>query len=374
VRWLAPELQRARPRPVLDETLVAAHAVLAKFLSTPYPVEALEYVLREARDAQQSGDTAGASTGMAMIAAYVAAGTLGRFGDRAIASAERLAAASGAAYPAMVTAGAAGIVAMLRGDWATMRARHEAGAKICRTLGLERSWEASFLRGYWALGEHYAGEPVRAIAMLGELADESDDMIARAMLGSHRARALLVAGDTPAARALAAELHDAPATRHGMGAVYRRVLAAELALAAHDWPRAAELAREGIDAARGEWLTAMPAVSAMLDTIDATAAIGLAHAGDARAADHARTVARRLHRRGRASFYGPTALRLWGQAERLRGHAARADELLAHAASEAMRQGGAVDQLAIAALRGGERASGPLAAAVAWSTGGVVTV
>jgi predicted Ser/Thr protein kinase len=373
-RWLAPSLPklgRSKPAPG-EDTLAAAHAVLAKFLSTPYPVEAFEYVLREARDAQDRGDTAGQSTGMAMIAAYIAAGSLGRFGDRAIASARRFAEASGAPYPAMVTAGAAGIVSMLRGDWAAMRASHEAGEKICRALGLERSWEASFLRGYWALGEYYAGEPARAVAMLGELADASDDMISRAMLGSHRGRALIVTGDTATAHAIEDELRHTAAARHGMGAIYRQVLSGELALAEHDWERAAQVVRTMATSARQEWLTAMPAVSAMIDSIDATAAIGLAQAGDRDAADHARTVARRLHRRGRASFYAPTALRLWGQAERLRGNPREADELLDRAARAAARHGGAVDQLAIAALRGEAPDLGALAGAVTWSTGGAV--
>ena len=370
-RWIVPG--RLRP-PAPDAVLASAHSVLAKFMSTPYPVESLEYVLRDARDASIRGDTAGASTGMAMIAAYVAAGSLGRFGDRAIASAERLAAVSGTPYPAMVTAGCAGIVAMLRGDWIGMRAQHQVGEKICRALGLERSWEASFLRSYWALGELYAGQPARAVAMLGELDHTSDDLISRALLGSYRGRALLVSGDVAGATAIEAEIRRAPAARHGLASIYRQILAIELALAGRDWDYAAALVRGLAVSARAQWLSAMPAVGAMVDVLEATAALGLA-ATTPRSALHARTVARRLHRRGRASFYAPTALRLWGQAERMLGHASEATALLERASLEASRRGGAVDQLATAALLGriDARDLGPLADAVAWSTGGAIS-
>src|SRR5262249_52779426 len=150
-RWLSP--LPARPAPV-DEVLAAAYRVIASFLSTPYPIEALEYVLRGIALAERTRDRASHSQGMAMLAAYLAAGTLGRLGERALATAERL--ADDAPYPRMVAAGCAGILAMLRGNWAGMRASHEDAEQICRRLGLERSWEASFLRSYWALGEHYA--------------------------------------------------------------------------------------------------------------------------------------------------------------------------------------------------------------------------
>ena len=90
------------------------------------------------------------------------------------------------------------------------------------------------------------------------------------------------------------------------------------------------------------------------------------------AAARARAIARRaLHRRGRWSFYAPTALRLWGQAELLLGNDARA--IFERAAAVAATHGGKVDQLAIAALSGESIVAGPLAAAVTWFTGGVVT-
>ena len=70
----------------------------------------------------------------------------------------------------------------MRGNWAGMRIAHEEGEVLCKRLGLERSWEASFLRTYWALGEYYAGEPARALELLGGLTDTNEDLWTRAML------------------------------------------------------------------------------------------------------------------------------------------------------------------------------------------------
>src|SRR5204862_520114 len=89
--------------------------------------------------------------------------------DRAIATAAK----SGAPYPRMVAAGAAGILATIRGDWAGMRSAHAEGHRLCLRLGLQKSWEASFLRTYEALGEYLAGEPIQAIAILDDLAATS---------------------------------------------------------------------------------------------------------------------------------------------------------------------------------------------------------
>ena len=219
-RWLLPK--RRRTRDPIDEVVTSAYRVIASFLSTPYPIESFEYVVRGIAIAERGGDHAAYSLGMAMLAAYLAAGSLGRFGDRALARSQQLAIDSGAPYPRMVAAGAAGILAALRGNWNGMRIAHEEGAQICKRLGMERSWEASFLRTYWALGEYYAGEPVRALAMLGELEGASDDLISRAMLGSYRGRALLLAGDLPArARARARARRRAPPR----GAASRRCIA-----------------------------------------------------------------------------------------------------------------------------------------------------
>jgi len=365
--WLAP--LPARPAPV-DEVLASAYRVIASFLSTPHPIEALEYVLRGIALAERTGDRAAHSQGMAMLAAYLAAGSLGRFGDRALAAAARL--AQNAPYPSMVAAGCGGILAMLRGDWAGMRAAHEDGERICRRLGLERSWEASFLRSYWALGEHYAGEPARALELIHELTGSADDLFSRAMLGSYRGRALVVAGDLSAARTLAAELARAPAARHGMASIYRQVFTAELALAEHAWDRAAELAAELAAEVRAQWLSVMPAISVMVEVIAATADLGRAAAGDRAAAARAVTTARRVLRRGRASFYAVTALRLWGQAEAALGDRRRAGRLLERATRAAHLRGGKIDRLALAALTGATIDPGPLGPAVAWATGGAI--
>ncbi|HUJ58860.1 MAG TPA: protein kinase [Kofleriaceae bacterium] len=369
-RWLVP--RALRPRAEQDDVLAAAYRVIASFLSTPYPIESFEYVLRGLDLAARSGDRDAQGLGMAMLAAYLAAASMGRFGDAAIARARRLASASDAPYPRMVAAGAAGILATLRGDWTGMRDEHEEGERICRRLGLERSWEASFLRTYWALGEYYAGEPTRALRMLGELAETSDDLISRALLGSYRGRALVLDGELAPARALARELERSPAAARGMAGIYRQVLAGELALADREWARAAEIGRQAARFARAEWLSAMPAISAMVDVVSATAELGLAAAGDRAAAARARGHARALYRRGKTTFYAATALRLWGQAELLLGERDTARRVLARAVEVARARGGKVDRLALAALTGAPYLPGKLAAAVAWSTGGTI--
>jgi hypothetical protein len=360
-RWLVP--QPLRRRSPADDVVAAAYRVIASFLSTPYPLESFEYVLRGIDRAERAGDHAAHAMGMAMLAAYLATGSLGRFGDRALATAQRLALQSGAGYPRMVAAGCQGIVVTLRGNWTGMRLAHEEGERICRKLGLERSWEASFLRAYWALGEYYAGEPTRALAMLGEL--DSDDLITRAMLGSYRGRALVLDGNLAAARAVSREL--ARTRTVGLAAIYRQVFEGELALAQADWARAHAIGVELARDARAQWLSAMPAVSAMIDVLVATAEIGL---GDRASAEHARTRARALFRLGKQSFYAATALRLWAQAEaRLGGDPA---PVLARAAQAAAKHGGKVDRLAIAQLMGDRDDAGPLRTAVVWSTGGAL--
>jgi len=96
----------------------------------------------------------------------------------------------------------------------------------------------------------------------------------------------------------------------------------------------------------------------------ATADLGLGRGA------RARTTARRLVRRGRASFYAATGLRLWAQAERICGGDDRA--LLARASAVARMRGGKLDQLAIRALAGDAVDAGALAPAVAWSTAGMI--
>ena len=192
------------------------------------------------------------------------------------------------------------------------------------------------------------------------------------MLGSYRGRALVMAGDLSAARTLAAELARAPAARHGMASIYRQVFAAELALAELDWARAAGLAAELAAQIRAQWLSVMPAISVMVEVIAATADLGRAAAGDRAAAARAAATARRVLRRGRASFYAVTALRLWGQAETYLGDLRRAHKILRRAAAAAHLRGGKVDRLALAALAGDPIDPGPLGPAVRWATGGAI--
>lgn len=369
-RWLAPV--RA-PVGRADPVLSTAYRVIASFLSTPYPIESFEYVLRGVAHAEHTGDRAAHAMGMAMIAAYVATGSLGRFGDRAISRARRLLAESEVPYPEMVVAGAHGMLVMLRGDWDGMRVAHEQAERVCRRLGLERSWEASFLRTYWGLGELYAGEPARASELLATVADTSEDLWTRAMLGSCRGRVLVATGQLEEARQLARELSRARETQRGMASIHRQVFLAELALAERAWSRARRLGDELARSARSQWLSAMPAVSAMIDVVLATAALGEAveHGDLARAAD-ALDTARRLYRRGRWSFYAVTALRLWGQAARLLGEHAESERAFARAGAMAVARGGKVDRLALQALAGAAIDAGPLAPAVLWSTGGML--
>ncbi|MBX3158259.1 MAG: protein kinase [Deltaproteobacteria bacterium] len=369
-RWLVTSRLGTRDQPSgtrTDDVLAATYRVIASFLSTPYPIEAFEYVLREIASAEQAGDRGAQGLGMAMLAVYLGVGSLGRFGDRALASARRLSEASGAPYPRMVAAGAAGILATLRGDWAGMRAAHGEGHRICTRMGLERSWEASFLRSYEAIGEHCAGEPARALAILDELTGASDDLISRALHGNYRARALLLAGDLDGAHRQGEALAGAHAGAHGLAGIYRRLFAGELALAQGAWARAAELGRELERWARAHWLSAMPAVSAMIDALVATGELGT---GDRAAAARARTRARALYRRGRVSFYAVTALRLWAQAELRLGRTAAARRILERAHAMSAR-GGMIDRLAIARFLGAP-ATGELAFAVHWSTGGML--
>ena len=211
---------------------------------------------------------------------------------------------------------------------------------------------------------------MEALALLGDLATTAEDMWSRAMIGSYRGRALVLAGDLDAAHALLAE---EATTRKGMAAFYHQLFAIELALAEHDWNRAAAQCATLEKSARAQWLTTMPAISAMIGVAWGTAEIGRAAAGDREAAGRALAIARKIHRSGKSSFYAVTALRLWAQAEALLGHRRRSDAVLARAGEAAARRGGKVDQLAIAALSGAAIDPGPLARAVAWSTGGMLS-
>ncbi len=362
-RWLAPWRTRA-PAPT-DDVLVAAYRVIASFLSTPYPIEAFEYVVRSVATAERVGDRDNHGMSMAMLAVYIGISSLGRFGDRAIARAAQ----SGAPYPRMVAAGAAGILATLRGDWAGMRRRHDEGQRLCMQLGMQKSWEASFLRTYEALGEYFAGEPARAIAILDDLNETSDDLFSRALIGSYRARALLLDGQLAAARAAEHEVAAAPVAKRGLAAIYRQLFAGELALADGDWERAEALGHELARHARREWLGAIPTVSAFIHVLIATAELGR---GDRDAALRARDRARKIERRASVSFLSVTALRLRAQAELRLGNTAEAKRLLVEAAAAGEQRGSKIDRLAIARLLGAPADLGSLAFAVQLSTAGMV--
>jgi serine/threonine protein kinase/tetratricopeptide (TPR) repeat protein len=364
-RWLAPLPRR---HAAADPVLASAYRAIASYLSTPHPIEALEYVLRGVALAERTGDLAAYSQGLAMLAGYLAAGTLGRFGDRALARAEQHASASNALYPRMVIHGARGILYTLRGDWTGMRDAHAAGERVCRELGLERSWEASFLRSYWALGEIYAGSPARALELLDASQTGADDLFARALIGSHRGRALILTGDLRLARSLSRELDRSPHTGVGVAAIYRGVFAAELALADHDWAHASRITSELSQLARSQWLSTMPAITTLIEVPSAIADLGLARTGQPAAASRALATAKRIYGRSKHSFYAATALRLQAQAQLLLGDAGWQRTL----DRASMQRGGEIDRIAIAALQHPSRDLGPLAAAVRWNSGGAV--
>jgi hypothetical protein len=353
-----------------DQVLADAYRVVASFVSTPRPIEAFEYVLRSVALARRRGDRGAESTGLAMIAAYVAAGTLGRFGHRMIERSLDLAARSPDPYARMASQAIAVIPAMLGGRWAAMRRAHQAGVRLCDELGLTRSWEASFLRSYRVLGELYAGELDDAVTLAGDALGRPADLFTRAMIGSSRGRALAAAGRTAESARHLAELRGDPAAARGLPRMFRYALEGELALASAAWRDAIAIADEMARGARAEWLSILPAVTVMRDVIAATGELG---AGGAAAARRARHLARRIGRRGRASFYAPVALRLEAQAVAALGDRARAHVLLGEAARLAEDRGGVVERAAIAALRTGAPPPERLRAAVAASTAGAVS-
>jgi tetratricopeptide (TPR) repeat protein len=363
VKWLAPT-----PRKLIaaDPVRADAYRAIASYLSTPHPIEALEYVLRGIALAERTGDLAAYAQGLAMLAGYLAAGTLGRFGDRALARADQLSQMTPTIYPQMVIHGSRGILCTLRGDWVGMRSCRVAGEHVAAQLGLERSWEASFLRTHGALGEIFACNPTRALEMLSDA--RNDDLFGRALAGSHRGRAYVLAGALDDARAQLRALEADPVSTIGVAAIYRGVFEAELALAEHDWHRAHAITLQVNASLRSQWLSTMPAFLTMVDIPQAIANLGMARAGDRDAAKLALVTAKRTAARSKHSFYAATALRLQAQAELLLGNG-QWRRTLDRAATGNMTK---IDLLAIAALRGERVDFGAFAPAVAWNTGGAI--
>jgi hypothetical protein len=263
----------------------------------------------------------------------------------------------------MVSHAVAVIPAMLRGQWDAMRAAYQLGEQLCCELGLERSWEASFLHSYLALGELYAGELDRAVDVAAEQLARTDDLFSRALIGSSRGRALAAVGRLDEAGRHLAELERDPAAAMGLPRMFRLALEGELALAAGAWRDAVAIAAHMDTVARAEWLSLLPAVTVMRDQIAATGELAL---GNVR---RARELARRIGRRGPSSFYAPIALRLEAQAL---GDTPRGRRLLDEAARLAVIRGGAVERAAIAALRTGEAPPARLRAAVTSATAGAI--
>ena len=312
-----------------------------------------------------------ARQGMAMLAAYLARGSLGRFGDRALATPQRLARERCAvpAHGRRRRTRHPRDAARRLGRHA--RARTRTASAICQRLGLERSWEASFLRSYWALGEYYAGEPARALVAARRAHRDRPTICSRARCSARTAAARSsLAGDLvrrPGARARARR-HAGRAPRHGRRSTARCSPASS---------RSPSTTGSAPPRSRRELARLGPRAVAVGDARDLRD--GRRDRGHRRARPRADRRPRRrrprrrhrapLYRRGRASFYAATALRLWGQAElRARRHAATPARILERAAAgraRPRRQGRSPRDLA--ALVGEPIDPGPLGPAVAWA-------
>ena len=184
--------------------------VASHFLSTPYPIEAWEFVLRSLELARRRGDTRGEACALAMVGAYLELATLRPIGEGPLAEAERVAGSD--RYARQVTCSCRLICAAIRGDWATMRAAAARGEALCAELGIERAWETSFLATYAGMAELAAGDGERALQLFRRLlAGRGCDIFTRTTARAQYARAALLGGAVDEAARIARELHDAPA-------------------------------------------------------------------------------------------------------------------------------------------------------------------
>ena len=367
---------RRRPQPV-DDVLAAAYRVIASFLSTPYPIESLEYVLRGVALAERTGDRAAHAHGHGDARRRTSrrlARPVRRSRDRERAAARRRRAAR--RTRAWSRPAPTGMLATLRGDWAGMRAAHaeaERDLPAARPRALVGGLVPAHATGRSA--SYYAGEPARALELLDELDRHQPTICSRARCSARAAAARSSLDRRPRARARARpRCSSAPRPRiRAWPRSIARCSCGELALAEHDWARArARSAHELARSARAQWLSAMPAISAMVDVIAATAEIGL---GDRAAAPRApaRSRARAVPPRPRVVLRGDRAAAVGRRPSTCSATTRPSRRVLARAAAVADERGGQVDRLAIAALdrrpRSRPGSSGP---AVAWSTGSMI--
>lgn len=373
-QWRTGSSQAAPPRgPAAEWISGRALRAIASYLSTPRPRQAAVYVGHMLARAQRTNDASTRSLGNAMLAGYLAAGTLGRIGARAVRNANDAARAANDPYAQMVAAAVEGIWWLCRGTYTPMRAAFSRGASVCRELGLERSWEASFVHAYWAMGEMLAGAPHQALAILAAH-QPSDDYIAQLMAHAIRGRALVLAGDLDAAHAVARDYPDLPLHRIGATRLYHDAFVTELALAEQDYARASEHLQRFAGHAKATGVWRLPALRGIYETDMALLALGHAR----RAAAHpalARRHALQAHHHatlllglGPSSCFSPTAFRLLGQAQRRLGATQLAHHTWRRAAAHASLRGGPIECAAVKKLQTPTFPLGTLAASVAFVT------
>ncbi len=363
-----------------DQLLTDLYRVVSRFLSTPYPFESWEFVLRSLGHARRLGDTSGEACGLAMAAAYLEAASLGRYGVRYIDEADAIAGASRDAYAQLVAAGCRILTAAMVGDFPVMRAAAERGEDLCGEMGMRRSWEASFLRSYRGLGEFFAGELDTARDILGRmLADRRDatDLFTQGIARSHYGRVLTVAGALDEAQDIAAELDTSRANQAGAPRFWRQLLVCELHLAHRRWADALGEAVRLRELARASGLAFLPVFTSSMAVVSATALLGLARQAAAardraRLARKATAYAARLARVTRGSYLEPTALRLLGQAHAAAGRDEEAGRTLDQARASAAIRGGRIERAAVDALTRRAPPPADLASAVGWMTAGAL--
>ncbi len=331
-----------------DELLGRIYRVVASYLSTPRPIEAFEFLARLMTSNEAIVDPRIHSLSKAMWAGYLAAGSQGMFGGRAIREAVDLADACNDPYAKMVAASAEGILLVLQGRWDAMRTSFRRGEAVYVQLGLNFSWEASFVRTYWALGETLAGEPERALALLDGLEDRTDDLVARTMARTFRGRALVCAGRLAQAQQIASAMQREPCAALGVAALYQELLYAELALANATWDAALAHLEVFTTTAKklGVWL--LPALRALCEQAQAEAFLGKAQQAtgwqrfwlSTQAHAHASV----LYASGPQSCYAPIALRIMAAAEFVRGHLRRGELTLGLARRVAAKRGSPMEQ------------------------------
>ncbi|MBP9086499.1 MAG: protein kinase [Kofleriaceae bacterium] len=338
----------ARAGALNDVLLSRIYRVVASYLSTPRPIEAFEFLARLMTSTEASIDPRTHSLAKAMWAGYLAAGSQGMLGSRAIRDAVELADACDDPYAKMVAASAEGILLVLQGRWDDMRTSFSRGEAVYLQLGLNFSWEASFVRTYWALGETLAGHPDRALALLDGLEDRTDDLVARTMARTFRGRALVCAGRLDQAQQIAVAMQHEPNAALGVAALYQEAFYAELAVANAAWDDA--LARLDVFTATakklGVWL--LPALRALCKQAQAEAFLGKAQQATglqrfwlaSRAHSHAVV----LYALGPRSCYAPIALRIMAAAELTSGHNRRGELTLGLARRAAAKRGSHLEQ------------------------------